>query len=325
MGERQPCRRSGVRNDRQRRQGGAEDHRGVVSLDLAPIVDDIAGRLGLPAKIGSKLPSSIANLHVLRSDQLRLVQDVGRALEGLALALTIIVPLLYAFAIGLARGHRRRTLISVGFAILIAGVLVLLARETLKSQVPASLVKDTSIRPATSAVVLIGTSMLSEIAGEFVIVGAVVIGAAWLAGPARAALVTRRAVAPFLRDHPGPTFGIVVTVMALIFIWRPIPATGTLAGVIVFMPLSLLALILLRRQTVAEFPGVKTGHATTAIRERGRQLRDNWRSYRTPGAAAPVHIGEELERLAALRDRGEITTDEYHGAKVKLLKNDPTR
>jgi Short C-terminal domain len=306
-------------------KGALKINRGVVTLDLAPIVDDIAARLGLSAKIGSKLPSSIANLHVLKSDQLKLVQGVGRAVKGLALALTIIVPLLYALAIGLARGHRRRTVMSVGFAILIAGVLVLLARETLKSQVPASLVKTASIRPAASAVVSIGTSMLSEIAAEFVIVGAVVIGAAWLAGPARAALVTRRAVAPFLRDHPVPTYGIVVTVMALIFIWQPIRATGTLAGVIVFMLLALLATTALRRQAVTEFPDARAGDTIAAIRARVRQLRESRPSHRTPRANAPASVSEELERLAALRDRGAITTDEYHAAKVKLLNNEPTR
>jgi hypothetical protein len=72
-------------------------------------------------------------------------------------AAVLLVPLLYAFAIGLARGHRRRTLMSVVFAILIAGVLVLLGREAMTSQIPASLVKVASIRPAASTVVSIAT------------------------------------------------------------------------------------------------------------------------------------------------------------------------
>jgi hypothetical protein len=40
--------------------------RGVVTLDLASIVGYIAGRLGLPATVGSKLPASAANLEILR-------------------------------------------------------------------------------------------------------------------------------------------------------------------------------------------------------------------------------------------------------------------
>lgn len=44
---------------------------------------------------------------VLKSDDLKLVQNGGKALKGLALLLTILVPVLYALAIVLARGRRR--------------------------------------------------------------------------------------------------------------------------------------------------------------------------------------------------------------------------
>lgn len=77
---------------------------GEVSLNLAPIVADITTRLGLP-DLSSKLPPSVANLKILKSNQIKLVQDIGNALKGLALLLTIIAPLLYALAIGLARGY----------------------------------------------------------------------------------------------------------------------------------------------------------------------------------------------------------------------------
>ena len=96
--------------------------------------------------------------------------------------------------------------------------------------------------------------MLSEIAGAFVIVGVPLIAAAWFAGPARLAVRGRRAIAPFLRDRPDWTFAIVAAIMALIFIWQPIPATGTPVGIIVFLALAFLGTVLLRRQTAEEFP-----------------------------------------------------------------------
>jgi len=117
-----------------------------------------------------------------------------------------------------------------------------------------SLVKTDSVRPAAMAVISIATSMLSEIAGAFVIVGVPLIAAAWFAGPARLAVRARRALAPFLRDRPDWTFGIVAAIMAVIFIWQPIPATGTPVGIIVFLALALLGTVLLRRQTAEEFP-----------------------------------------------------------------------
>ena len=233
-------------------KGAVQVNGGEVSLNLAAIVADITNRLGLP-DISSKLPPSVANLKILKSNQIKLVQDVGKALKGLALLLTIIVPLLYALAIWLARGYRRRTLMNVGIAIVFAGVLVFLARTVIVSQVTDSLVKTDSVRPAANAVISIATSMLSEIAGAFVIVGVPLIAAAWFAGPARLAVRGRRAISPFLRDRPGWTFGIVAAIMALIFIWQPIPATGTPVGIIVFLALAFLGTVLLRRQTAEEF------------------------------------------------------------------------
>jgi hypothetical protein len=233
--------------------GALQTNGGEVSLNLAPIVADITNRLGLP-DLSSKLPPSVANLKILKSNQIKLVQDIGSALEGLALLLTIIVPLLYALAIWLARGYRRRTLMNVGIAIVFAGVLVFLARTAIVSQVTDSLVKTDSIRPAATAVTSIATTMLSEIAGAFVVVGVPLIAAAWFAGPARLPVRGRRAIAPFLRDRPGWTFGIVAAIMALIFIWQPIPATGKPVGIIVFLALAFVGTVVLRRQTVEEFP-----------------------------------------------------------------------
>jgi hypothetical protein len=235
-------------------KGALQVNGGEVSLNLAAIVAEITNRLGLP-DLSSKLPPSVANLKIVKSNQIKLVQDGGKALKGLALLLTIIVPLLYALAIWLARGYRRRTLMNVGIAIVFAGVLVFLARTAIVSQVTDSLVKTDSVRPAAMAVLSIATSRLSEIAGAFVVVGVPLIAAAWFAGPARLPVRGRRAIAPFLRDRPGWTFGIVAAFMALIFIWQPIPATGTPAGIIVFLALAFLGTVLLRRQTVEEFPG----------------------------------------------------------------------
>jgi hypothetical protein len=226
---------------------------GVVTLDLAALVNEITARLGLP-EVGSKLPPSVAHLRILRSDQIRLVQDGTNALKGLALLLTIIVPLLYALAIAIARGFRRRTLMSVGIAFVIAGIAVLIGRSVIVSQVSEALVKTEAVRPAARAVLSIATLRLSEIAGAFIIVGGPLIVAAWFAGPAAAAVRARRVIAPFLREHPGWAYAITAGVMAIVFLWNPIPATGKPAGIIVFLALAMLGAFLLMRQTAEEFP-----------------------------------------------------------------------
>jgi hypothetical protein len=226
---------------------------GEVSLDLAPIVANMTARLGLP-NVSSKLPPSVAHLKILRSSQIKTVQDAGKALKGLALLLTIVVPLLYALAILLARGFRRRILMNVGIAAIVVGLLVFIGREILITQVTDSLVKTEAVRPAANAALSIGTSMLTEVAGAFIVVGTPLVAAAWFAGPARLAVRGREALAPFLRERPEWTYGIVAGIMALIFIWQPIPSTGKLAGILVYLALAFLGTYVLRRQTENEFP-----------------------------------------------------------------------
>lgn len=236
------------------RQGNVQiNGHGEVTLDLAAIVTDITDRIGLP-NLATKLPPNVARLRIMQSNQLGYVQTGGRLLRGLALALTIIVPLLYALAIYLAPGRRRRTLMNVGLAILVAGVVVLALLAILRPVVVNALIKADANRPAGNAVVSIATGMLAEIAGAFVFVGVPLILAGWFAGPARWAVAARRKIAPFLREQPLLTFVIATVVMTLLFIWGPIPAFHRLAGIIVFLALALFGTEVLRRQTAREFP-----------------------------------------------------------------------
>jgi hypothetical protein len=233
--------------------GVLRTNHGVVTLDLAAVVKEVSKQLGLP-DISSKLPPSVATLTILKSSQISAVQEIGKALKGLALVLTILVPLLYALAIFLARGFRRRALMSVGFAAIIAGIAVLIARGAVISGVTNSLVKTESVRPAARAAVSIATLRLSEVAEAFIVIGVPLIAAAWFAGPAKWAVRGRRAIAPFLRERPDWAYGITAAVLGLIFLWNPIPATGKPAGIIVFLLLGLFGTYLLRRQTAEEFP-----------------------------------------------------------------------
>jgi hypothetical protein len=232
---------------------------GAVTLNLGQIADDVAARLGLPSNLSSKLPPSAAHLTVFRSKQIKLVQDLGNAVRSLALLLTILVPCLYALALLLARGRRRRTLLSIGVAIALVGMVGLAGRALLESRIPDSLMSDVSLRPAGRAVVTIATQIMGDISAGFIVVGAVAIVAAWFAGPARPAWVSRRWIAPFLRDHAAWTFAIVAFVMLLIFIWQPIHAAGTPAGIIAFSVLALVGTEALRRQTAREFPAPAGG------------------------------------------------------------------
>jgi len=300
-------------------KGRVRVKQGIVTLDLASIVDDVASRLGLPPNLGAKLPAGIANLTVFKSNQLKFVQDAGNATRHLALWLTILVPLLYALAILLARGLRRRTLMTVGFAGVVGGALVILGRSVFTTQVTNSLTRDASLRPAVTDVVSISTQMLHQIAAACVVVGVPLIIAAWFAGPAPPFRATRRAIAPSLREHPAGWYLSALAVMLLVFIWNPIHATGTPTGIIVFTLLALFGMFVLRRDTVKEFPDAQLGDGTQRIRARFEAMRTQRRQSKATSTPEQTTVTEQLQQLADLRDHGAITIDEYQLAKTQLL------
>jgi Short C-terminal domain len=229
------------------------------------------------------------------------------------------VPVLYALAIVLAPGRRRRALMNVGLAAVLGGVLVLLGRSILRGQVVNSITSDASLRPTVEAVISISTAMINQIAVACIVVGVPLFLAGWFAGPARWARSSRHAIAPFLREHSAESYAITLGVMVLIFIWNPIHATGTPAGIIVLTLLALFGMFLLQRQTAEEFPDARLGDATQKMRARMQSARTRRADSKTPPASPQNTIPEQLQQLADLRDHGAISADEYQAAKAQLL------
>ncbi len=300
-------------------KGAVAVNNGAVTLDLGSIVDNVAARLGLPSDLSAKLPANVANLTIFQSDRLSFIQKVGKAIQKLALWLTILVPILYALAMFLARGRRRRALMTIGCAGVFGGVLVVLGRNILQMQLANALTSDASLRPTVAAVISINTQILGQVAAAVILGGLVLVAAAWAGGPARPAVAGRRAIAPFLRQRPGASYAITVGIMVLIFIWDPIHATGTPAGIIVFTCLALLGMYVLQRETAREFPDAQPGHAAQALRERAASLRERRHAAHHSAVAGDPSTADQLARLADLRDRDAITPEEYESAKAQLL------
>jgi ABC-type xylose transport system permease subunit len=180
----------------------------------------------------------------------------------------------------------------------VAGLVVLLARSIGIKAVASTLVKDESVRPAVRTVASIATGMLTEIAVATIVIGVVVVIAAWFAGPSRFAVRLRRAIAPHLIRHPGGTYAVVAAALLLVFIWQPIPATGAPIGMIVFTVLAGLGTEVLRRQLRTEF-----GDA--------------------PADPAGPDNGQQLAQLTALHDAGALTPEELDAAKSRLAEREP--
>lgn len=290
---------------------------GTVSLDLRTIVAGLAADLGLPPAIADKLPPSVATLKVVSSSQLGLVRNLAKALHTLALVLTILLFLLYALAVWLAAGHRRSTLMQVGGSLVLAGLLVLVGRKIGQGQLVSALTSDASLEPAINDSYSVATSLLVQVATSAIIIGIPVILSAWIAGPAHWAVSFRRYVAPYLRERPQLAYWVTAAVLALFFIWGPIPATRNPWEILLFTILAFVGAHVLRDQIAREFPDAQR----VPLRGPGGAISALSRKMR-PAPAGPS-TASELERLVVLHDSKAITDDEYAAAKRDLLAPAP--
>ena len=303
----------------------------AVYVDLRPILGQLTHAFGLPASLLSKLPPSAARLRVMTSKQISTVQNVVKLVKGLAVILPLVALLLFALAVYLLRTRRRHALFVVGVDLVIAGAIVIVARNLAGHAIVNSLASTASVKPAAEAAWSIGTGMLSDIAQSSIIIGLAVMLAASLAGPRRLAVALRRAAAPWLRERRGVVYGTAVVVLLLIVLWGPIPATRMPIPVLILIGLVWLGIEVIARQTAVEFPDAQIGDTFTAIKTRVPRRRGSGGS-RTSAPGPPIAGAggppwrfdpqerlELLERLAALRESGVLSEKEFAAEKTLLL------
>jgi hypothetical protein len=282
-------------------------------------------------RLGITVPESSGQLVIMDSDELEFAQDVAGSIRGLAILLPALAILLFALAVWLARGRRRETLRTSGWCFAAVGALLLLLRRVGGDEVVGALVQVPSNEPAVHEVWDIATSLLYALAVAMIAYGLVVVVAAWLGGPTRPARFLRHALAPTLRDQPGYAYGTVGGALLLVVIWGPTPALRNVATIAIFAGLLALGVAMLRRETANEFPGAQPGDAVRQFRERRAVARQRKAAGAIAGTrAAVVATGtpqpaglstrlDELERLVALHDRGDLSDDEFAAEKSHLV------
>jgi hypothetical protein len=266
----------------------------AVTLDLRVLVEQMAAEVGLGDQLagaqsqaqqrGLTLPPDAGQLVLVRSDQIGLAQDVAALIKDLALWLTIFTFALFALAVYLAVGWRRVALRRVGWCLIGLGLLVVLARRVVGNQVIGDLVPNESVQPAATAAWGIITQNLYDIAVGVVLYGAVVVAAAWLAGPTRLAVGARRAMAPALRHEPASVYGVVGFAYLLVLLWGPTHATRQAWGIVVLALLIVFGVEVLRRQTARQFPDARRGETAARMRASITAARQRRRTARTPAA-----------------------------------------
>ena len=109
----------------------------------------------------------------------------------------------------------------------------------------------------------------------------------------------------------------MAAVYLLLVLWGPTHALRTWWGVLLLGALLAAGLVVIRRQCLAEFPDAGF-EVLPSLRSR---VAESVRSARTsPSETSAVRtLSDELERLAALRDRGVISAEEFEVAKRVAL------
>jgi hypothetical protein len=221
---------------------------GDVVLDLRPLAERLAARLG----VEGELAPDAAQITIMQADQLAAAQDAVRVVNVLTVFLGLVVLVLLALAVYLARGFRREALRGAGVAILIVGIILLIVRRVLGNAIVEALTTDQT-EPAGGAVWLIATDLLQNVAVALVVYGILALLGAWLAGPTRLAVRIRGALAPTFRERPVLIFSAVFLVALLGLYFGPAGDTRRLFGILILSGLALLGVEMLRRQTLREF------------------------------------------------------------------------
>ena len=224
---------------------------GVVTLDLSELVTELGTELGLSSSVLDRIPPDAGVITIMQSDKLATAQTAVKALRVLSVALLVLVVAMYALAVYLAVGERRRTLRDVGWALVLVGIAVLVARRGAGSYAVDALTEPAS-REAGERTWLIGSSILGQIGQASILYGVVIVAGAVLAGPTTLATSARRRLAPALEHQPGLAWAVVGCAYLLLVLWGPTQALRTVWGVVLLGLLLAAGVAALRRETLRE-------------------------------------------------------------------------
>jgi hypothetical protein len=297
---------------------------GVVTLDLRPIVLEAAETIGIRNQVEDRLPEDAGLIEVARSDELDAAQDGFRVLNTLAWFLPILTLVLFAVAVWLASDRRRATR-RIGFALVLVGVLGLVAVNVVGNYLVNELVADTDSRTAASNAWDILTELLRHSFRIFVVAGILFLVAAWLAGPGTRALGARRFLAPVVQERVWAYLGLAVIGLIVLVAGEVMDFTRFLF-VLLVLALGAVWIEVTRAQTAREFPDVS---GSAMIDEVQAKLSSWWDSAREragpdtssapPAPTAAADMSTTLATLADLHQRGELTDEEYAAAKARAL------
>ena len=226
---------------------------GNVVLDLRPLIERVVQQSGLGGRVLERLPPDAGQIVVMKGNQLETARKGVKVIRVLSFFLFFLVLGLFALAVYIAPGRRRTILMAIGTSVFLVGLLILVARRYGGDYLVNALTSSPDAEKPVSAVWAIETNLLRNVGINALVYGGLVIVAAWIAGPARAAASLRRWLAPTMREHPIVIYGFVALVLLIVLLTGPTDAQRIYPLLIVF-GLAFVGTGVLRRQTLREFP-----------------------------------------------------------------------
>lgn len=298
---------------------------GAVVLDLRPLVIQVGEQVAIVGQLAERLPDDTGKIEILEADQLDTAQTITQALKVIGTFLGVITLAVFALAIWLAAGRRRREVRAIALGLLIVGLLVLVVRRLAGSYVVDSLADTESVREAADAAWTILTDRLRGSGVTLVLMALVALVGTWFAGPGRRATSARGALAPYLRRW-DLAYGGYAVFLLLLFAFTPVLGWWRWLTTIVLIALGAAGLEVVRRHTAREFPdAVATdvwggvGRRLSSLREPKGEPAAARPGVEAPAAPVPASLDAQLRSLGELHSAGVLTDEEFAGAKNKLL------
>ena len=206
---------------------------GVVTLDLRPLVVALAEAIGLPQGAIDRIPADIGRVELVESSTLRSLQTAVTVVQWMSVVMFVVVVALYAAAVFLAGGWRRRAVRNVGISIVVAGLLVVVGLRIGGNQILDTVVQVESNRSTAEAVWRITSSLLRDIGWTVTLVGVLIVALSIVAGAGRWASAFRRGVAPVVVQQPAVLWGAAAVGFLLLVAWAPLRLLDTWWGIVV--------------------------------------------------------------------------------------------
>jgi hypothetical protein len=279
---------------------------GAVVLNIDQLVADVTGQVGAGEGVANALQGRVEPIVILKSDQLSTAQNIVKVLKALSFWPLILGLALWAGAVYIAEGRRRRVIRNIALSLVLIGLLLLVVRRIVGNAVIEDLVETESVRAAAKDVWTIFTGLLAQSAWAGIVVGLVTVVAVWFSGSGARARAGRRWVAPVFRDHPLAVHAALAVILLILLAWGPTGTPRRFITVVIVAVLAFVGLEVLRRQTVREFPDAVGDYEL------------HWPRRRGAGAGTSPDRVQSLERLAALHERGALTDEEYEAEKALL-------